>query len=56
VLGGIAALYSIIHIPTDRLPGLLDPRAQLVGEPDDDGVEKARRAYLLARRPAGASS
>jgi SAM-dependent methyltransferase len=113
-LAGLTALYSIIHIPTGRLPevfaefhrvlapggylllafqvgdgqgdelvhrtellghavsldyyrrspelvaGLLagaglEPRAQLLREPDDDGVEKLRRAYLLARRPAAAS-
>jgi len=110
-LAGLVALYSIIHIPTDRLPDVfaefhrvlapgghlllafqvgdelvhrtellghavaldyyrrppeliagllagagLELRAQLLREPDGDGVEKLRRAYLLARRPAGTSS
>jgi SAM-dependent methyltransferase len=103
VLGGVAAMYSIIHTPPDRLPAVLgeffrvlapggqlllvfqagdterrhtewfghpitlslyrrpaeqllavcgfQPRARLLREPDDDGVEKGPRAYLLARRP-----
>jgi ubiquinone/menaquinone biosynthesis C-methylase UbiE len=106
VLGGVAAIYSIIHTPPDQLPAVLgeffrvlapgghlllafqvgdaerrhtewfghpitlslfrrpaeqveqllagcgfEPRARLLREPDDDGVEKGPRAYLLARRP-----